>query len=248
MSFSSFHVGSSSNTLNIPRKRTFSGSGQFCPGESSNMGQQQAGEAKRAATESEVGANNNVRPLNAGTPVPPHNAGTPVPPPNAGTPVPPPNPGANRNQNTDTGRSASHAPPPSQASFFFSGTSAHTVQHPRPLQRYHSGRPVSIMGGPFMTSATSIVSNIFMSSTPPIDCPHPRVDIIIPFYEHVSFSTWVSPQGTPGMNHSAAASSSGTQNHHGPQQTSASAFPPSILSSETRSRLPSEVRSMLLPS
>ncbi|WVZ21757.1 hypothetical protein V8G54_000301, partial [Vigna mungo] len=207
ISSSSFHVGSSSNTANIPRKRNLWTSGQFYQGESSNMGQQQqTGEAKRLATdESGVGANN----INVSQ----HNTGTPIPP-----PIPPPNTGANRNENTDTGRRASSA--------------AH------PHQRLPSVQPVSFPGRSFMPSATTTVSGATVRTTPLTRCPHPRLDIIIPFYEHGSTSARAPPQRTPGMNHSAAGSSSGAQNN---QQTPPSALPPNFISPELRSRLPSEV-------
>lgn len=227
MSASSFHVGSSSNTVNIPRKRNFGSSGHFYQGESSNMGQQQVtGEAKRLATESEGGANNNVSPHNAGTPIPP------IP--------PPPNAGANRNENTDTGRRASYATLPGQASLYFNGASTHPAQHP--LQRIGSVQPLSFQGSAFMRSATSTVNSVTVRTTPPTRCPHPRVDIIIPFYEHGSSSTRPPPQATPRINHSAAGNSSATQNNQN------SALPPNFISPELRGRLPSEVRSMLLPS
>ncbi|XP_022640214.1 uncharacterized protein LOC111242141 [Vigna radiata var. radiata] len=206
MSSSSFHVGSSSNTANIPRKRNMWSSGQFYQGESSNMGQQQTGEPKRLATESGVGANN----INVSQP-------------NTGTPIPPPNTGANRNENTDTGRRASNA--------------AH------PHQRLRSVQPTSFPG-----TATTTVSGVTVRTTPLSRCPHPRVDIIIPFYEHGSTSTRAPPQGTLGMNHYAARSSSRTQNNQTSQQTLPSALPPNIISPEMRARLPTEVRSMLLPS
>ncbi|XP_047165387.1 E3 ubiquitin-protein ligase MBR2-like [Vigna umbellata] len=208
ISSSSFHVGSSSNTANIPRKRNLCSSGQFYEGESSNMGQQQTGEAKRLATESGVGANNiNVSQQNTGTP------------------IPAPNTGANRNENTDTGRRASYA------------------GHPQ--QRLRSVQPISFLGSSFVPSATTTVSGVTVRTTPLTRCPHPRVDIIIPFYEHGSTSTWAPPQGTPRMNHYAAGSSSGTQNNQTSQQTPPSALPPNIISPELRTRLPSEVRSIL---
>ncbi|QCD81618.1 E3 ubiquitin-protein ligase [Vigna unguiculata] len=220
MSASSFHVGSSSNTVNIPRKRNFGSSGHFYQGESSNMGQQQVtGEAKRLATESEGGANNNVSPHNAGTPIPP------IP--------PPPNAGANRNENTDTGRRASYATLPGQASLYFNGASTHPAQHP--LQRIGSVQPLSFQGSAFMRSATSTVNSVTVRTTPPTRCPHPRVDIIIPFYEHGSSSTRPPPQATPRINHSAAGNSSATQNNQN------SALPPNFISPELRGRLPSEI-------
>ncbi|KAK7346985.1 hypothetical protein VNO80_21509 [Phaseolus coccineus] len=225
MSSSSFHVGSSSNTFNIPRKRSLGSSGQFYVGESSSMGPQETEEAKRVATESEVGDNNNVSP---------HNTETPIPPPNTG---------ANRNENTNIGRRASDAPLSSQASLYFNGASPDPVQ--QPLHRLHSGRPISIQGGSFMPSGSSTVHNITVRTTPPTRCPHTRVDIMIPFFEHGSSSTWAPPQGPRGMNQSAAPTSSVTQNHLSPQQTPASAMPPNIFSPEMRRRLPPEVRSIL---
>jgi len=228
MSSSSFHVGSSSNTLNIPRKRSLCSSGQFFVGESSNGGPQETEEAKRVATESEVGDNNNVSPQNTETP------------------IPPPNTGANRNENTNIGRRASDAPLSSQASLYFNGASTHPVQ--QPLHRLYSGGPISIQGGSLMPSGSSTVHNITVRTTPPNRCPHTRLDIMIPFFEHGSSSTSAQPRGPRGMNQSAAPSSSVTQNHHSPQQTPASAIPPDIFSSEMRRRLPPEVRSMLLPS
>ncbi|WVZ21766.1 hypothetical protein V8G54_000310 [Vigna mungo] len=77
-----------------------------------------------------------------------------------------------------------------------------------------------------------------------------------PLSGHASSSSWVPPQGSPGMNHSAAVSSPGPQNHQSLVQTSSSAIPPNVThepafplpqfpSEETRRRLPNEVQSIL---
>ncbi|CAJ1942837.1 unnamed protein product [Sphenostylis stenocarpa] len=264
-------AGSNSNTVNIPRKRSFPdhASGNFHRGESSSMGQQHSGEDKRLATESEVRANNNVNPPNAGAPIPPNNAGapirqrnggvpvrpriarapirpriarTPISMQNAGAPIRPPNTRANGNANTNIGRNASHAVIPSQASLYFNG--ARQPSHPcfRPVQ------PITFQASSFMSSATPTVNNIIVRTIPDSrssPCPHPRFDIVIPFYEHPSTSTWAPPQASPGMNHSAGANSSGTQNHQSPQQTSASATPPNVVSAETRRSLPPQVQTIV---
>ncbi|KAL9326935.1 hypothetical protein ACSQ67_007580 [Phaseolus vulgaris] len=183
MSSSSFHVGSSSNTLNIPRKRSLCSSGQFL------WVKVQTGVHKRQKRLKEL-----LLSL--------------------------------RNENTNIGRRASDAPLSSQASLYFNGASTHPVQ--QPLHRLYSGGPISIQGGSLMPSGSSTVHNITVRTTPPNRCPHTRLDIMIPFFEHGSSSTSAQPRGPRGMNQSAAPSSSVTQNHHSPQQTPASAIPPDI--------------------
>ena len=182
---SSVH-GSNSNSANIPRKRGLPdhASGEFHQGESSNAGQE-TGEIKRPALESQVRANDNVNPSPPPLPLMQQQhqflRGRHVNPNNAGTHFAPPHARPN-GMTIPNQRRGSNALIPSQANFPFSGASTHS-------QPSHSVRHPSFHSSSFMSSSSSSVNNLSVRnalhsiSSP---CPHERVDIMVPFYEHRS--------------------------------------------------------------
>ncbi|WVZ17492.1 hypothetical protein V8G54_010474, partial [Vigna mungo] len=235
--------GSDSSSVNISRKRSL-------PENASPNIQ----EPKRFDTRSQVRDTGNVIPHNAGTTIPPTNMR------------------ADLMDNTNPTR-GSHAQP------FIPTHSLHSSFQPplsvQPLS-FHS---TSFMSGPVVTSMGNFptyrqnrsyfgTARRALSYLPRRFQP-PRLERLQslpgimgngntyhPLSGHASSSSWVPPQGSRGMNHSAAVSNPGPQNHQSLVQTSSSAFPPNVThepafplpqfpSEETRRRLPNEVQSIL---